>query len=221
MSGTAVFYRGTEITYSQLNGYSLSAAKALKNMNAAKGSEIIVCMPNIPEVIYLMLAASRIGAVLNFVRYLDWDKDFYSFDNLVMDIKREHPVLSYQEFLQAGKDKLPFFLRPASISVVGGNCEHGGSFFTLLKGTREKLSRNDYGLQPFQLTELEILRDDGTECDYGETGILAANSPCTMKEYWINMEESICGEEPGMRFNQLMGNPCPCISSPILFWKKE
>lgn len=85
--------------------------------------------------------------------------------------------------LDAGRDMLPRFLRPATISVGGGDCEHGGLFFTLLKGNREKFSKRDYGLVPFQLTELAILREDGTECNYGEDGILVANSPCTMKEY--------------------------------------
>ncbi len=85
--------------------------------------------------------------------------------------------------LDAGRDVLPRFLRPATISVGGGDCEHGGLFFTLLKGNREKFFKRDYGLVPFQLAELAILREDGTECDYGEDGVLVANSPCTMKEY--------------------------------------
>lgn len=66
----------------------------------------------------------------------------------------------------------------------------GGLFFTLLKGTREKLYRSDYGLQFFWLVEMSILRDDGTECNYGKTGVLVANSPCTMKEYRNNPDET-------------------------------
>lgn len=416
MNGIAIFYRDTEITYAEMKKVSLDVAKSLKKMGIIKGSEIIVCMPNIPEIIYLMLAANRIGAILNFVSaefepeclkancfqgrqkilfisdnyfdvffqnidinlfekcvvisladslpdgkdpYFEWDKDFCVFDNMVDEIKEANSVLSFKDFLhigekyegkvddktvnldteftitytsgstkigwpkaivhtnrsyisigrfhdpdlslmpamrnmrglahipthsntdivscisdtlmqtctvacepiydqyffarsliinkpgftaatrsfwiramkifqhdkmlenstlpflinavavgedishneeeyinqcfkrlQAGKDRLPFILRPATISVGGGNCEHGGLFFTLLKGTREKLYRNDYGLQPFQLAELAILREDGTECNYDETGVLVANSPCTMKEYRNNPDET-------------------------------
>ncbi len=93
--------------------------------------------------------------------------------------------------LDAGRDMLPRILRPATISVGGGDCEHGGLFFTLLKGTRERLFKRDYGLVPFQLAEPIILNEDGTECTYGKVGILAANSPCTMKEYRNDIKSTI------------------------------
>lgn len=96
--------------------------------------------------------------------------------------------------LKAGSGAgLPSILTPITLSIGGGNCEHGGLFFTLFKSLREKValrksSRHDFGLTPFQLAEVAVLRDDGTECDYEEIGNLVANSNLTMKEYESNEE---------------------------------
>ena len=88
--------------------------------------------------------------------------------------------------LKAGSDKLPVIT--ATLSMGGGDCEHGGLFFKLYKALYDKisLSKEGRGLTPFQLTELAILREDGTECKYGEYGRLVSNSPCTMKRYKDN-----------------------------------
>ena len=107
-----------------------------------------------------------------------------------ISINEEKYINQSLKRLKAGKNKLPAFLGTATISVGGGNCEHGGLFFTLLKGTREKITGKDYGMIPFQLAELAVLKEDGTECAYNELGILAANSPCTMKGYKGNLEET-------------------------------
>ncbi len=98
----------------------------------------------------------------------------------------------FKEF-EAGRAVLPKPLSPITLSVGGGNCEHGGLFFTLFKSAREKLSlsrslRKDFGLTPFQLADIAVLREDGTECDYEEYGNLVANSNLTMKEYEANEE---------------------------------
>lgn len=92
--------------------------------------------------------------------------------------------------LEAGSNakQVPKFLKPITLSVGGGNCEHGGLFFTLFKSLREKLSiskelRNEYGLTPFQLADIAVLHEDGSECEYGEIGNLVANSDCTMVGY--------------------------------------
>lgn len=90
--------------------------------------------------------------------------------------------------LNAGCSILPRPIGPITLSVGGGNCEHGGLFFTLFKSTRDKLSRKDTGMIPFQLSDIAVLNDDGTECGYNEYGKLVANSPCTMKGYVDNPE---------------------------------
>lgn len=90
--------------------------------------------------------------------------------------------------LKAGKDKLPRPLYPLTISVGGGDCEHGGIFYTIFKALREKISifKKDFGLVPFQSVECTALREDGTECDFEELGRLVANSPGNMKRYKNN-----------------------------------
>lgn len=90
--------------------------------------------------------------------------------------------------LKAGKDKLPRPLYPLTISIGGGDCEHGGIFYTIFKALRERisLSKNDFGLVPFQSVECTALREDGTECDFEELGRLVANSPGNMKKYKNN-----------------------------------
>lgn len=90
--------------------------------------------------------------------------------------------------LKAGKDKLPRPLYPLTISIGGGDCEHGGIFYTIFKHLREKISfsNRDFGLVPFQSVECTALREDGTECDFEELGRLVANSPGNMKKYKNN-----------------------------------
>lgn len=408
LNRAAIFYRGREITYAEMNDYSGRLASALKKESIGFRDEIIVCMSNLPETVYLMLAASRIGAVLNFVgegfeteylntcimsrkilfisddkvqsfskkvdiksfdkciitsltdslpengdRYYTYDDSYYRFENKAIEAAKTFGAVLFYDFincamhgecvddqrvnlnteftitytsgstkigypkgiihvnrsyiaigrfhdpdlslmpamrnmrglahipthsntdivscisdtlmqtctvacepiydqrffarslvinkpgfvaatrsfwltamkqfscdellegetlpfiinavavgediapneeryinncfrkLQAGKGRLPSIIGPATISVGGGNCEHGGLFFTLLKGSREKIDpmHKDYGLKPFQLCEIAVLHEDGTECEYNEAGILVANSPCTMKEY--------------------------------------
>lgn len=105
-------------------------------------------------------------------------------------------INSFFRQIKAGCGILPPILSPITLSIGGGNCEHGGLFFTLFHGLREKFSlsnesRRDYGLTPFQLVDMAVLREDGSECNYNEYGRLVANSPCTMKEYRDNEEENL------------------------------
>lgn len=90
--------------------------------------------------------------------------------------------------LNSGCSLIPRPIGPITLSVGGGNCEHGGLFFTLFKSTRDKLLRKETGMVPFQLADIAVLREDGTECGYNEYGKLVANSFCTMKGYVDNPE---------------------------------
>ena len=92
--------------------------------------------------------------------------------------------------LSMGCKMVPFPLSPVTLSIGGGDCEHGGLFFTLFKRLREKVSltKEEYGLKPFALANLKVLRDDLTECDYNELGLLVGDSLCTMREYKNNKE---------------------------------
>lgn len=100
----------------------------------------------------------------------------------------ENYINQFFKDYKAGSAKLPFPLSPITLSVGGGSCEHGGLFFTLFKGLRERLSigKKEFGLVPFQLAEIAILDENKCECGFETYGLLVANSPCTMKEYKDN-----------------------------------
>lgn len=71
----ALFYRGNEISYGQLFEHVEDVAKSLKQCGVEKGNEIPICMSNTPELIYVMLAASKIGAKLN-IFGADYDQEY-------------------------------------------------------------------------------------------------------------------------------------------------
>jgi acyl-coenzyme A synthetase/AMP-(fatty) acid ligase len=61
----AIFYRGKSIKYFELINIVKNYAKSLTAMGIKKDSEIPICMANCPEIIYLILAASFLGAKVN------------------------------------------------------------------------------------------------------------------------------------------------------------
>lgn len=81
-------------------------------------------------------------------------------------------------------------LKFAPLSIGGGDCEHGGLFFTIFKSLMEKLQlgKQQKGMVPFQLADIAILNEKGEECSFNEYGRLVANSPCTMSRYKNNEE---------------------------------
>lgn len=94
--------------------------------------------------------------------------------------------------LAAGKDILPTPISAVTMSVAGGDCEHGGIFWILFRGLQNKrlsklLKKETCGLNPFEMVELAILDENGNKCAPYELGRLVANSPCTMKCYKNNV----------------------------------
>lgn len=71
----ALFYRGNEITYGQLFEHVDEVAKSLRCFGVSSKDEIPVCMSNTPELIYVLLAASKIGAKLN-IFGADYDHEY-------------------------------------------------------------------------------------------------------------------------------------------------
>lgn len=129
-----------------------------------------------------------------------YDPDFYKvkMPYLYIPTSVGEPIAANEEkfinkaFRKAkfGKDKLPV---SAVISVGGGDCEHGGLFFTLYKSFQEKLpkyslTKKTCGMKPFGMAETIILDKYGKECNPNQLGILAANSPCTMTKYDNNVD---------------------------------
>ena len=62
---SAIFYRGTEITYDEMFKTSNKIAKMLLDMGIKQGDEIPACISDTPELAYLLIAANTIGAKVN------------------------------------------------------------------------------------------------------------------------------------------------------------
>lgn len=89
--------------------------------------------------------------------------------------------------------KLPF----TTLSVGGGDCEHGGIYYTLWHALQQKLyypilGKNELGMMPVPYVVVTALKEleDGTytECDYNENGIIVANSYTNLSGYKDNKE---------------------------------
>ena len=89
--------------------------------------------------------------------------------------------------------KLPF----TTLSIGGGDCEHGGIYYTLWKSLQEKLyypklGKKGLGMLPVPYVTVTALKQtkDGSyvECDYNEPGIIVANSYTNLSCYKNNAE---------------------------------
>ena len=85
------------------------------------------------------------------------------------------------------------------LSIGGGDCEHGGIYYTLLKGLQQaakivKIRKNDFGMVPVPFATVTALKPDGNgnyeECNYGEYGIIVANSITSMSGYKDDKEKT-------------------------------
>ena len=75
LDSIAIIYRNNKITYNEMFVSAFKFAKSLKKLGYGKGSEIPVCVSNIPEFAYIFLAISFIGAKINVVG--EWfNKDY-------------------------------------------------------------------------------------------------------------------------------------------------
>lgn len=71
----AIFYRGNIITGGEMFRRADRCAKALVSIGIEQGDEIACCIANVPELMYLMLGANKVGAKLNFFGS-HYDKEF-------------------------------------------------------------------------------------------------------------------------------------------------
>lgn len=63
----AINYFGTEISYAELRNNIEKTSHSLSALGIMQGEIVGVCLPNIPEMIYLFYAINKIGAVANMV----------------------------------------------------------------------------------------------------------------------------------------------------------
>ena len=93
--------------------------------------------------------------------------------------------------VSAGRDKVPSPISPITMSVAGGDCEHGGIFWILFRALQSKIPgrKTDVaGMNPFQMVDVAVLDENGNYCEPYKMGRLVANSPCNMKCYKNNPE---------------------------------
>ena len=91
--------------------------------------------------------------------------------------------------------RLPF----TSLSIGGGDCEHGGIYYTLWKVLYQRiwgplLGKEEIGLLPVPYVVVTCLKQNENgvyeECDYFEKGIIVANSYSNLSCYKDNPEET-------------------------------
>lgn len=93
--------------------------------------------------------------------------------------------------VDAGKKLVPLPTSVITMSVAGGDCEHGGIFWLLFRSLQGKrpnylLKKETPGLKAFEMVEYAVLDENGNKCKPYQYGRLVANSPCTMKCYKNN-----------------------------------
>ena len=87
----------------------------------------------------------------------------------------------------------------APVSIGGGDCEHGGIYYTLWRSLYSrihsvKLGGKPIGMLPEKYVVMSALKKENeywTECDSEEIGLIVANSATTMKCYKNNKTETI------------------------------
>ncbi len=67
---TALIYLGRKIKYCELKEKVLRVQRALEDLGIKEGDRVMVCLPNVPQAVYLLYAADRLGAVCSFVHPL-------------------------------------------------------------------------------------------------------------------------------------------------------
>lgn len=108
-----------------------------------------------------------------------------------MDLGEEKFINKGLRKVSAGSDKVPFPVSPITMSIAGGDCEHGGIFWLLYRSIQSKkpsnlLKKEVPGMKAFQMVEYAILDENGNHLEPYQFGRLVANSPCTMKKYKNN-----------------------------------
>ena len=124
MNQAMTYYRGYEKTGTEVFSEADALANKLLSIGVEKGTEIVACMSNVPEVLTLMLAASKCGAVINFIGdkfdheflkkifsssdkklFIGTDDKYKNIEDIVKDAGFEYKVLvSLSDSLKNGID---------------------------------------------------------------------------------------------------------------------
>ena len=77
MNDLALFYRGNKVSFKEMFDRADGIAKSMCQSGLVEGDEIGVCVSNTPELIYIILAANRLGLKVNLFG-ADYNKDYLS-----------------------------------------------------------------------------------------------------------------------------------------------
>lgn len=78
----ALSYFGRKISYRRLIAEIDKCARALDAFNVKKGDIVSLCLPNIPEAIYLFYAINKVGAVANMIHPMSAENEIVRFVQL-------------------------------------------------------------------------------------------------------------------------------------------
>ena len=78
---TALIYMNEKVSYEKLRKNIFRVLEMLKQIGVKKGERLMVCLPNIPQAVYLLYAANHIGAVCSFVHPLSAPMELVKFIN--------------------------------------------------------------------------------------------------------------------------------------------
>lgn len=79
---TALDYFGSKISYRRLIGEISRAARALTAIGVKKGDSVSVCLPNIPQAVFLFYAINKVGAVANMIHPLSAENEIVRYMEL-------------------------------------------------------------------------------------------------------------------------------------------
>ena len=79
---TALEYYGRKINYRRLIGEISRTARALTAMGVKKGDSISICLPNIPQAVFLFYAVNKVGAVANMIHPLSAENEIVRYMQL-------------------------------------------------------------------------------------------------------------------------------------------
>ena len=79
---TALEYYGAKISYRRLIGEISRCARALTAIGVSEGDSVSICLPNIPQAVFLFYAVNKIGAVANMIHPMSGENEIVRYMKL-------------------------------------------------------------------------------------------------------------------------------------------
>ena len=95
---TALNYFGNKLTFRRLIGEIGRTARALAAAGVKKGDSVSVCLPNIPQAVFLFYAINKVGAVANMIHPMSAENEIIRYMELTES--------KYVFFLDSVSDKM-------------------------------------------------------------------------------------------------------------------